>query len=409
MASPIKCPNCGNEFAIEDSFSEEYKQKLEADKIELRAQMANFKKEKEEELLKKTKEFQQREKELQLSIEQNLRRSISADFENEVKMLKQNNRDAEEKLKNARQKELEFLQKEQELKNKEEELEISVQRRLQEERTKLSEEIRQIEEQKVANKETEYQLRMRELEKQIEDQKKLVEEMRRKVEQGSMQLQGEAQELLLEEILQEQFPYDLIEEVSKGSEGADCVQTIRNGLGKDCGRIIYESKRAKNWANNWVEKLRNDMRTKKADVAILVTQAYPRDMDRFGIKDGIWICSFKEVIGLSSALREGLIKVYEAQKNQENRGDKMQLLYDFLTSTEFRQHIEAIVEGFVSLRNSITKEKIQMEKIWKERERQLDMVLRSTSGMYGSIKGIAGTSIGDIPLLEGPGDDDMAH
>jgi len=409
MASPIKCPKCGNEFAIEDSFSEEYKQRLEADKIELRAQMANFKKEKEEELLKKTKEFQQRERELQLSIEQNLRKSISADFENEVKMLKQNSRDAEEKLKHARQKELEYLQKEQDLKNKEEELEISVQRRLQEERTKLSEEIRLIEEQKVATKETENQLRMRELEKQIEDQKKLVEEMRRKVEQGSMQLQGEAQELLLEEILQEQFPYDLIEEVGKGAEGADCVQIIRNGLGKDCGRIIYESKRAKNWANSWVEKLRNDMRTKKADVAILVTQAYPRDMDRFGIRDGVWICSFKEVIGLSSALREGLIKVYEAQKNQENRGDKMQLLYDFLTSTEFRQHIEAIVEGFVSLRNSITKEKIQMEKIWKERERQLDMVLRSTSGMYGSIKGIAGTSISDIPLLEGEGDDDMAH
>jgi len=409
MASPIKCPKCGNEFAIEDSFSEEYKQKLESEKVELRSQMLSFKKEKEEELMKKTQEFQQREKDLQLSIEQNLRKTISADFENKLRLLEQNNRDAEERLKQARQKEFEFLQKEQDLKNKEEELEISVQRRLQDERTKLSEEIRVIEEQKIATKETEYQLRMREMEKQIEDQKKLVEEMRRKVEQGSMQLQGEAQELLLEEILQEQFPYDLIEEVGKGAEGADCVQTIRNGLGKDCGRIIYESKRAKNWANNWTEKLRNDMRTKKADVAILVTQAYPKDMDRFGIKDGIWICSFKEVIGLSSALREGLIKVYEAQKSQENRGDKMQLLYDFLTSTEFRQHIEAIVEGFVSLRNSITRERIQMEKIWKERERQLDKVLLNTSGMYGSIKGIAGTSISDIPLLEGAGDDDMAH
>jgi len=409
MASPIKCPKCGNEFGIEDSFSEEYKQKLEAEKAELRSQMVNFKKEKEDELQKKTKEFQQREKEIQLTIEQNLRKSITSDFEMKLRLLEQNNRDAEERLKQSRQKELEYLQKEQELKNKEEELEISVQRRLQEERTKLSEEIRLIEEQKVATKETEYQLRMREMEKQIEDQKKLVEEMRRKAEQGSMQLQGEAQELLLEEIIQEQFPYDLVEEVGKGAEGADCIQTIRNGLGKDCGRIIYESKRAKNWSNHWLEKLKNDMRTKKADVAILVTQAYPKDMDRFGIKDGIWICSFKEVIGLSSALREGLIKVYEANKNQENRGDKMQLLYDFLTGTEFRQQIEAIVEGFVGLRNAITKERIQMEKIWKERERQLDKVLLSTSGMYGSIKGIAGTSISDIPLLEGAGEDDMAH
>ena len=409
MASPIKCPSCGNEFGIEDSFSEEYKQKLETEKNDLRSQMVTFKKQKDEELRKKTEEFQQREKEIQLSIEQTLRKSISADFENKLRMLEHNNRDAEEKLKQARQKEFEFLQKEQDLKNKEAELELSVQRRLQEEREKLSEEIRGIEEQKIANKEVEYQLKMRELEKQIHDQKKLVEEMRRKAEQGSTQMHGEAQELLLEEVLQEQFPYDLIEEVGKGAEGADCIQTIRNGVGKDCGRIIYESKRAKNWSNNWLEKLKTDMRTTKADVAILVTQCYPRDMDRFGIKDGIWICSFKEVIGLSAALREGLIKVYEANKSQENRGDKMQMLYDFLTGTEFRQHIEAIVEGFVSLRQGIIKERIQMEKLWKERERQLEKVLLSTSGMYGSIKGIAGTSISDIPLLEGAGEDDMAH
>ncbi|EDK72840.1 conserved hypothetical protein [candidate division TM7 genomosp. GTL1] len=152
------------------------------------------------------------------------------------------------------------------------------------------------------------------------------------------------------------------------------------------------------------------MRSKQADLAILVSQVYPKGMDCFGEKDGIWVASFREFIGLTIAMRNAIIRIAETKRSEENKGEKMQLLYNYLTGTEFRQQIEAIVEGFMSMKQSISRERIQMEKLWKEREKQLERVLISTSGLYGSIKGIAGASIQDIPLLEGPAiEDDMAH
>ena len=193
--------------------------------------------------------------------------------------------------------------------------------------------------------------------------------MKRKQEQGSMQLQGEVQELLLEELLRDHFPYDEISEVGKGVEGADCIQTVRSHSGNDCGKIIFESKRTRNFNNAWIEKLKNDMRTTNADVAILVTQAYPKDMNCFGEKEGIWICSFSEVIALTTALRHTIMRVADTKRSEENKGEKMHLLYNYLTGNEFRQHIETIVEGFLSLKHSISKERIQMEKMWKEREK----------------------------------------
>jgi hypothetical protein len=231
--------------------------------------------------------------------------------------------------------------------------------------------------------------------------KKTIEELKRKSEQGSMQAQGEAQELMLEDMLKDHFPYDILSEVGKGVEGADCIQTICTKNGTECGAIIYESKNAKHWKNEWIDKLKNDMRNKKADIAILVTQIFPKNMTRFGEVDGVWVCNFSEVIPLVNVIRSGIINVHEVRKNQENKGDKMQMLYEFLTGNEFRGQVEAIVEGFVSMRNGITKERVTMEKIWKEREKQIEKVLISTSGMFGSIKGIAGASIGDIPLLDG--------
>ena len=275
-----------------------------------------------------------------------------------------------------------------------------------EERSSLTQQIRKEESDRTSVKETEYQLKLKELEKQLDDQRKLAEEMKRKSEQGSMQLQGEAQELLLEEMLRDHFPFDSISEVGKGVEGADCIQHVMNKLGTECGRIIFESKRTKAFSNAWIDKLKTDMRNKKADVAILVTQAYPKEMNCFGERDGVWICSFGEVLALTTALRHTRISISETKKAEENRGDKMHLLYDYLTGNEFRQNIETIVEGFLSMKNSIARERIQMEKLWKEREKQLEKVLISTSGMYGSIKGIAGASIGDIPLLDDTNSDD---
>ncbi len=415
MATEIRCSNCGSMISIEEAVKEEYKQSLreqmlrykkeqdellarERENFRIKEQQLRDKAQREEEnFLKKVQEERQR---LQQELEASLRKSIQGDFENQLRILQQQQEDNTHKLAEARKKELEFMRKELELKNKESELELSLQRQLQEQQVLLADKIRREEMERNAHKETQHQLRLKELEKQLDDQKKLAEEMRRKAEQGSMQLQGEAQELLLEELLREFFPMDTVEEVSKGVEGADCILIVRNHLGVECGKIIFESKRAKNWNNAWVDKLKADMRSQQADLAILVTQCYPKGMDCFGERDGVWLCSFKEVSGLAAALRNAIIRIAESRKSEENKGEKMHLLYNYLTGVEFRGQIEAIVEGFLSMKNSITRERMQMEKIWKEREKQLDKVLINTSGMYGSIKGIAGASVGNIPLLE---------
>jgi hypothetical protein len=390
MATEIKCPNCGHQFEPNDAIREEVEK-------ELRSKAADWQKKKNEEFQAKLEEEKKR---LHQSLEESIRKNIGVDFENKLKLAEQNNKDNEEKLKQARQQQLEFLKKEQELKNKEAELELSVQKKLQEEREKLSVEIRKLEEQRIAAKETEFQLRLKELEKQLDDQKKLADEMRRKSEQGSMQLQGEVQELALEEMLKTSFPFDIITEVGKGVRGADCIQTVRNNFGQECGKIIFESKRTKDFANDWIEKLKADMRSQGADVAVIVTQALPKDMDSFGEKNGVWVCSFAEVKPIVQMLRDGIIKISTALKSQENRGDKMHLLYNYLTSREFAEQWQAIREGFMSMKLSIQKERDAMEKLWKSREKQLEKVLLNAAHVRGSIEGISGMDSVDLDLLE---------
>lgn len=389
MATEIKCPNCGHEFEPTDSIREEVQK-------ELRSKMSEWQKQQQQKfealLLEEKKKTQKETEEL-------IRKSISADFEHKLQIAERNNKEYEEKLKQAREQQTEFLRKEQELKNKEAELELSVQKRLQEEREKLAVEIRKLEEQRIAAKEIEFQLRLKEMEEKLEAQKKLAEEMKRKAEQGSMQSQGESQELLLEELLRSSFPFDVITEVGKGVRGADCIQTVRNGFGQECGKIIFESKRTKDFANEWIEKLKADMRSQGADVAVIVTQALPKDMSSFGEKDGVWICSFNEVKPLVHLLRDAVIKIFNASKSQENKGDKMHLLYDYLTSREFAEQWSAIREGFMSMKISIQKERDQMEKLWKAREKQLEKILLNAAHIRGSIEGISGTDV-DLNLLE---------
>ena len=385
MSNEIKCPNCGTVFETNDAVRDEVQK-------ELRSKMMDWQKQKE-------KEFDAEKAKIQKETETILRKNISGEYDNQLKLLEQNNKDNEEKLKLSRQKELDFLRKEQELKNKEAELELTVQKQLQKDREKLTEDIRKIEEQKTASKETEYQMKIKELEKQRDDQKKLADEMRRKAEQGSMQLQGEVQELALEEILKASFPFDIISEVGKGVRGADCIQTVRNSLGLEAGKIIYESKRTKDFGGDWIEKLKADMRSQGADVAVLVTQAMPKDMNQFGEKDGIWICSFSEVKAVSFMLRDAIIKIFNAAKTQDNKGDKMHLLYNYLTSSEFAEQWKAIREGFMGMRISIQRERDAMEKLWKQREKQLDKILLSAAHVRGSIEGIAGMDSVDLNLL----------
>ena len=199
---------------------------------------------------------------------------------------------------------------------------------------------------------------------------------------------------------------DVIQEIKKGERGADCLQTVNTRSHQNCGTIYYESKRTKSFQPSWIEKFKNDIRDKNANIGVLVTEVMPTDMDRFGLKDGIWVCSFEEFKGLCSVLRESLITVSSAIITQENKGDKMGMLYDFLTSDEFKLQIEAIVEGFTQMKSDLASEQRSMSAIWKKREKQIDKVLLNTTGMYGSIKGIAGNAIQTVQLLELPAADE---
>ncbi|WP_407527617.1 DUF2130 domain-containing protein [Lacibacter sp. MH-610] len=389
MPNDIKCPNCGHEFEPTESIREEVQK-------ELRVKMTEWQKQQQQKL---DQQLSEEKKKIQQETEEMIRKNIAADYENRLKLSEQTIRDNEEKLKAARQQQLDILKKEQELKNKEEEFELSLQKKLLEERGKLSEEIRKLEEQRIAAKETEYQLRLKEMEKQLEDQKKLAEEMKRKAEQGSMQLQGEVQELLIQELLTESFPFDLIQEIAKGQRGADCVQIVRNKLGVECGKIYYESKRAEKFGGDWIEKLKEDMRRLGADAAVIVTKTLPKDVDRFGLKDGVWVCTYSDLKGVALMLREGIIKIFQATKSQENKGEKMHMLYDYLTSNEFAEQWKAIREGFMSMKLSIQKERDAMEKLWKQREKQLEKVLLNAAHIRGSVEGIAGTDV-NVNLLE---------
>ncbi|MCD6066249.1 MAG: hypothetical protein K0S33_1075 [Bacteroidetes bacterium] len=395
--STITCPNCGTQFEPTDAFKDEVQKELNAKAKEWQAKKEEDFRKKEELLLKEKEDALLKQKQ---NLEENIRKTISSDFENKMKMMDEANKENEVKLKAARDKELEFMRKEKAFKEKEEEMEIVLQKKLQEERLALQEQIRKQEQEKTALKDNEHQMQLNELKKQLEDQKKLAEEMKRKAEQGSMQLQGEVLELALEELLRGSFPFDTITEVGKGVRGADAIQTVRNKQGQDCGKIIYESKRTKAFSNDWIEKLKADMRSQQADVAVLVTEVLPKDMESFGEKDGIFICRFSEVKALSHVLRDSIIKMYAATRSQENKGDKMSMLYNYLTSNEFSEQWSAIREGFMSMKLSIQKERDAMEKLWKSREKQLEKVLLNAAHVKGSVEGIAGQDSVNLSLGE---------
>jgi len=386
--STITCPKCSFEFEATDAFRSEVQRELNLKAIEWQSKREEEFKKKEEFLKKELDEGLKKQK---LNLEETLRKSIQNDFEVKLKLLSEQNSEQEEKLKKARQTELEFLKKTQELKNKEDELEIKLQKKLNDERSSIAEKIKKQEEERNS-------LIIKEWEKKFEDQKKLVEEMRRKAEQGSMQLQGEVQELALEQLLTGAFPFDLVTEVGKGVRGADAILSVRNKMGQDCGRIIFESKRTKAFSNEWIDKLKADMRSQQADVAVLVSEVLPKEMDLFGEKDGVWVCRFSEVRALTALLRDSIIKIAGVSASQENKGEKMNMLYNYLTGNEFSEQWKAIREGFLSMRISIQKERDAMEKLWKAREKQLEKVLLNATHIKGSIEGIAGQESVDLSL-----------
>lgn len=244
------------------------------------------------------------------------------------------------------------------------------------------------------------ELKLREKDEQLDQVRKQLEDARRKAEQGSMQIQGEVQERSIEEYLELQFKYDSIKEISKGAFGADCIQTINTFDYQNCGKICYESKNTKAFGADWIQKLKKDMLDAGASIGVLVTSVYPNGMERMGFVDGIWICKYDEFKGSAALLRESIIGVYKATLSQENKVDKMSLLYSYFISNEFQMQFEAIVGGFLQMQEELNKQKRSLQASWKRQEKQIDTVILNTTGMYGAIKGIAGNAIANIQALE---------
>ncbi|WP_305982579.1 DUF2130 domain-containing protein [Roseivirga thermotolerans] len=404
----INCPNCGTAIDVQDILShqleEEIKQKYQA---ELTAAQQRFKAE-QESLAKARADFEEKKRRENELFQERLEKQMAQ----ERKLLEDK---LKSKLLSEQAEQFEALQKE--LNEKSEQVKELNRSRVEIERLKRekeeAKELAQLEAQRMLNEmlvqerekisksEAEKnELKMKELEKKLEDQKKLTEEMQRKQAQGSMQLQGEVQELAIEEWLSTQFPLDTIEEIKKGARGADCIQVVNTRTLQNCGKIYYESKRTKDFQPGWIEKFKADMRDKEADVGVLVTEAMPADMERMGLKDGVWVCSFAEFKGLCAVLRESVIQLSKVVISQEGKGDKMHMLYDFLTSNTFRMQVEAIVEGFSQMKADLEREKNSMQRIWKQREKQIDKVVSNTIDMYGSIKGIAGNAVQSVKALE---------
>ncbi len=406
MNNKIKCPNCGHSFDVEEALSGKLEAHFKSEyekKVTEQAEKFNQEKRKIEEEKRLFEEQREREGELfqaeltkQLKHEKSkIEKEALESVEEKMKALQEENEKRRAENKSLKEKEVALLKQEAELKEKQEDLNLQMEKQLLEKQKEIEDKAR-------AKERESFELEKVKLLKQIEDNKKLAEEMKRKAEQGSMQLQGEVQELALEDLLSRTYPFDIIEEVPKGVRGADAIQIVINSNQQKCGSIVYESKRTKNFVNDWIEKLKQDQSICKADIAVIVTETYPGDMDRFGEKNGVWICSFHEVKSLSFVLREMLIKTNSLKLSQENKGDKMELLYNYLTSNEFVQNIKRIVENYDSMINQLNSEKKAMHKIWAEREKQIWVVQENVSALFGSIKGIAGNSLQTADVLQLP-------
>lgn len=414
----IKCPNCGTQIDIDEIFyhqiEEKFKQQhlLEQKKLQdeieakrkeykvhldaLKAKEDALKEEKEkfdEELRKATREQLKLER---VKLLDELKKELTEEQSESMALLQ---KELEEKSKelqeyNKAKVEIEKLKREKEelASRAKAEAEIELSKRLAEEKVKLQKTIEETN-----------ALKLKEKDEQMEQLKRSLKDSKRKAEQGSMQVQGEALELAIESWLASQFPFDMVEEVKKGAFGADCIHTIHTRELQNCGVICYESKNTKAWSDAWVAKLKQDMLKVNADLGVLVTSVYPNGMDRMGFVDGIWICSLDEFKGSVSLLRESLIRVHKTVQREENRGDKMALLYNYLTGNEFQLQLKSIVDGFMTMQTELDKERRSLMASWKRRQKLIDGVLQNTTEMYGSLQGIAGAAaLGHIEALELP-------
>lgn len=389
----ITCPKCGTKIPLTEAFTHEIEEKLRSRyEIEL--------KKKSEEvntaLKAKEKEFQEalaRERSrLETQAKQRAQESVSL----EMKDIREKLQEKTNQLEASKEQELQLRKRQREIEERERCLKLEVERTLDTERNKIREDA----ETKVTE---EHHLKELEKEKQLADMRKQIEELKRKAEMASQQAQGEVQEVELEAILSQQFRSDTIEPVPKGTRGADVVQHVHDDKGRSCGKIIWESKRTKAWSDGWIQKLKDDQRIVKAEIAALVTSTLPKEVNRFGFLEGIWVTDFQSAVGLATSLRENLIQLAHLRNSMAGRNEKKDLIYDYLSGPQFRQRIEAIVESFVGMKQDLDAEKRAMEKVWSKREAQVNRVLKSTAGMYGDLQGIIGSALPDVKVLELPG------
>ncbi|TMQ75522.1 hypothetical protein ACCUM_1203 [Candidatus Accumulibacter phosphatis] len=299
----------------------------------------------------------------------------------------------EEKLAEAQKAQAELIKKQRELDDAKRELELTVEKRVQDSLTDVREK---------AKREAEEGLKLKVLEKDqtIASMQQKIEELKQKAEQGSQQLQGEVQELELENLLRTKFPFDTIEPVPKGEFGGDALQRVTSQAGQVCGTILWESKRTKHWSDGWLTKLREDQRTAKAEISVLVSQVLPKGVETFDVLDGVWVTSPRAALPVATMLRHTLLQVNTARQVSEGQQTKTEMVYQYLTGPRFRHRVEAIVEAFSSMQQDLDKERKAIMRQWAKREEQIDRVMGATVGMYGDLQGIAGKSLQEIEGLE---------
>lgn len=389
----VTCPQCGKKFPLTEALSQELEAKLrtgferEAEQRKAEFQQALDRKEREmrEALAKERQQAEaqasQRAKEV---------------VETEMKDLRLRIAEKSQQLDQARQLEMDLRKRQRDLEDRERNLRLEVERTLDAERKAIWEQAQQ----KVGD---EHRLRELEKDKQLADMRKQIEDLKHKAELTSQQAQGEVLEIELETILTQQFRQDMIDPVAKGVRGADVVQTVRDERGRECGKIVWESKRTKAWSDGWISKLKDDQRTARAEIAVIVSTALPKEINRFGLYDGVWVTDFASAVGLAAALRVQLSQLSYARSAVSGKNEKMEVLYAYLSGPEFARRVEAIVEAFRSMKEDLEAEKRAMEKIWTKRETQITRVLKNTSGMYGELQGMIGAELPQVKSLELPG------
>ena len=414
MTEPtITCPNCTTEIKLTES--------LAAPLIQATRQEFELKlKQKESDVTKREaalKTQQQALEKAQKAIDEQVadklqaeRKVIIADEAKKAKLAAASDLDAKsreltelqavlqqrnKKLEEAQKAQANLIRKQRELDDAKRELDLTVEKRVQAS-------VAEVRQKAKLEAEDSLKLKVTEKEEQISSMQRQIEELKRKAEQGSQQLQGEAQELVLEETLRTQFPLDNIEPVAKGEFGGDVLQSVVGPMGQSCGAILWESKRTKNWSEGWLAKLRGDQRTAKAEIAVLVSNALPKEIETFGHIDGIWITEPRLAMPLVVALRQSLIEIANTRQMQMGQETKMELVYQYLTGPKFKHRIEAIVEKFSDMQADLDKERKTMTRLWAKREMQIQGVIESTVGMYGDLQGIAGRALPEIEGLELP-------